>query len=219
LKFDDLLKYSEALNADYLATGHYARIEKLKEDHPYWMPHSNGGALEHRTHTVLRYRLKKAVDASKDQSYFLYMLTQNQLSKLLFPLGRFEKKNVRELAGIFGLPTAEKDESMDVCFLEGRNYQDFLIERVPAEKLKVGFIKTTDGKVLGEHAGLPFYTIGQRDQLGISAGHRLYVVQKDTHTNTLIVGTDKENRSEGCAVKNITWCEGRPPLDPWGASV
>ena len=188
IKFDVLLKYAVALEADYLATGHYARIE--------------GGPSP--------YRLCKAADPSKDQSYFLYMLDQAQLSKVLFPLGSFPKTAVREMAEKFALATACKPDSQDVCFLEGRDYREFLSERTPAAVK--GPIKTKEGKVLGEHQGLAFYTIGQREKLGISAPERLYVIEKNTGTNTLVVGTHEENASEGCALKSVNWCsepEGR----------
>ncbi len=182
VKFDVLLKYAVALNADYLATGHYAKIEK------------SGGAFQ----------LKKAADLTKDQSYFLYMLGQKELSRLLFPLGNFTKVQIREAAEKFGLPTARKADSQDVCFLEGRDYREFVRMRMPEKKK--GLIKTREGKILGEHEGLPFYTIGQREGLGIATGERTYVLEKDLDSNTLFVGNAEEGLSGSCVVDSVTWC-------------
>ena len=193
LKFDVLLKYALALNADYLATGHYARITRVETD------------------SQNRSALRKAVDANKDQSYFLYMLNQAQLSKLLFPLGEYTKPQVRILADECNLKIAQKQDSQDVCFLEGRNYREFLKERVPSEKIVKGPIQTRDGKVLGEHEGLAFYTIGQREKLGIATGQRLYVLEKNLSTNTLVVGNEGENVSGSCVVHSVNWCADQFP--------
>jgi len=188
IKFDALLKYVLAFEADYLATGHYARIHKEGE----------------------LFRLGKAIDPTKDQSYFLYMLNQAQLSKLLFPVGAYPKKEVRELALKFGLVNALKEDSQDVCFLEGRGYGEFLKERV-AEPIVKGAIRTKEGKVLGEHQGLPFYTIGQREGLGMGGGGtRLYVIEKDLKTNSLVVGEESQNLNGSCHVKEARWCAGAP---------
>lgn len=189
IKFDVLLRYAVALNADALATGHYAKI--VKEGDQFY--------------------LKKAADASKDQSYFLYMLSQAQLSKTLFPLGGLTKLEVRRIAEEFKLVNAAKADSQDVCFLEGRNYREFLNERIEPAQIKKGFIKTKDGKILGTHEGLPFYTIGQREKLGISAGQRMYVIEKNMETDTLVVGGEEENQSSSCVVSSVSWCSGIAP--------
>lgn len=190
IKFDILLKYVLAFEADYLATGHYARIEK------------EGSC----------FRLGKAADPSKDQSYFLYMLNQSQLSKLLFPVGIYPKKEVRSLAQKFGLVNALKEDSQDVCFLEGRSYKEFLQERV-AEPIASGDVRTKEGKILGKHQGLPFYTIGQREGLGIGGGTKLYVIEKDLKTNSLVVGEESQNLSRSCRLKEVKWCNGAPSTD------
>lgn len=187
IKFDPLLKYAEALGADFLATGHYARI--IKDHHFY---------------------LAKAKDAFKDQSYFLYMLNQDQLSRVLFPLGDYQKQDVREIARKFNLVNAEKKESQDICFLEGRDYREFIKEQT-SQPIKKGAIQTQDGKILGEHLGLPFYTIGQREKLGVATGERLYVIDKDSKTNTLIVGKESENLKNECRVHSVNWCLGQIP--------
>lgn len=197
IKFDPLLKYAVALEADALATGHYARVSK------------EGG----------EFRLSKAADPSKDQSYFLYMLRQEQLSRLMFPLGGYAKDQVRKIAADEGLCVAGKEDSMDVCFLEGRSYRDFIKERVPGEAILKGPIRTRDGRTLGEHQGLAFYTIGQRGNLGVSAGQRLYVIDKDGGSNTLVVGTEEENVSRSCGLGSVSWCSSSEPEAPVRASV
>lgn len=202
IKFDILFKYALALEADVLATGHYARIKKERMANGEW-----------------RMVLKKALDEKKDQSYFLYMLNQEQLSKLLFPVGDYTKVDVRALAEQFNLVTAKKEESQDICFLEGRDYREFIQERVPTEKIEKGAIQTSDGKVLGEHNGLPYYTIGQREKLGIATGQRLYVIEKNVETNTLVVGTEKENLVSECFLDSVNWCSGNVPSEVVNAAV
>lgn len=196
IKFDVLLKYAVAMNADYLATGHYARIERAGE-----------------------YFLTKAKDATKDQSYFLYMLNQEQLSKLIFPLGDMNKTEVRALAEKFTLVTANKEDSQDVCFLEGRNYRDFIGERISEERIRKGVIQTREGKILGAHQGLPYYTIGQREKLGIAAGHPMYVIEKNSETNALVVGPVEENLRSGCHVHSVHWCSDHRPDRSIQASI
>ena len=202
IKFDPLLKYAVALNAEYLATGHYAQIRKTD-----LADHSSTD------------QLCKAVDFTKDQSYFLYMLNQKQLAQLLFPLGEYTKVQVRAFAEEFQLVNAKKQDSQDVCFLEGRNYREFITERVQPEQITKGPIQNTEGKVLGEHQGLAFYTIGQREKLGIAAGYPLYVVAKDTKTNTLVVGAENENLNSTCELESANWCAGSPPSESIHASV
>ncbi len=186
VKFDVLLKYAVALNADSLATGHYARIEKSGDE----------------------YQLKKAVDWNKDQSYFLYMLGQKELSRVLFPLGGLTKTQVREAAANFGLPNCKKEDSQDVCFLEGGTVKDFLKERLG--EVKKGLIMTREGKVLGTHEGLPYYTVGQREGLGIATGERTYVLEKGMDSNTLVVGSAEESLSDSCRLDSVSWCSDAP---------
>ncbi|MBI3012922.1 MAG: tRNA 2-thiouridine(34) synthase MnmA [Elusimicrobia bacterium] len=196
IKFNILLKYALAAGAETLATGHYAQIEP-------------SGA---------EYLLKKAEDPTKDQSYFLHMLNQGQLSRLLFPVGKYPKSVVRKIAEELNLVTAKKEDSQDVCFLEGRNYRDFLKERA-TQKPQTGQIQTKDGKVLGEHEGLPYYTIGQREKLGIATGQRLYVLEKNSETNTLVVGSEEETLSQSCLVEQVNWCSEIVPSAPIAAKV
>ncbi len=166
IKFDFLLRRVSSLGAEYLATGHYARIESSGDE----------------------YRLLKGVAPSSDQSYFLYTLGQWELPHLLFPLGNYNKSEVRHMAAERGLPTADKPKSQDLCFISNGNYRGFLKEYVPSIP---GKIIDTQGKVLGKHQGIALYTIGQRMGLGLSLGKRLYVIAIDADSNTLVV--DVEN--------------------------
>jgi tRNA-specific 2-thiouridylase len=211
VKFDALLEKAIALGADYLATGHYARIETSdvsRETSPRpssLVPHP--------------YLLKKALDPSKDQSYVLYGLGQKELSRLLFPLGGLAKTEVRDLARRYGLRTADKPDSYEICFVPNEDYRQFISEEVPAEKRPTGPIRHTDGRVLGQHRGLPYYTIGQREGLGISVGRPLYVTQIDTNSNTLVVGDKDQVLSRSMRVRQVTWVSGAAPELPLEVTV
>jgi tRNA-specific 2-thiouridylase len=169
IKFDLLLRRVLAMDAQYLATGHYARVRQ-----------ANG-----------RYQLLKGCDERKDQSYVLYMLGQRELQHLLLPLGDYTKQQVRAIARHRGLPVAEKAESQDLCFLSDNDYRRFLQAQAP-EAIRPGPILDTAGRIIGQHKGLPFYTIGQREGLGIAAPEALYVMQIDVARNALVVGTKSE---------------------------
>ena len=168
VKFQAFLEYALQLGADYVAMGHYARVEK-----------DENGVV----------RLLRGVDNNKDQTYFLSQLNQQQLSKAMFPIGHLEKKEVRKIAEEFDLATAKKKDSTGVCFIGERNFNEFLSHYLPA---KPGKMVTLDGEVKGDHAGLMYYTIGQRQGLGIGGGGKTndpwFVVGKDLSTNTLYVG-------------------------------
>lgn len=169
IKFDALLKKAIALDSKFLATGHYARITRTKKG----------------------YVLKKAKDLNKDQSYFLYRLNQRQLKNILFPLGGYTKPEVRNLAREFGLPVADKVASQEICFLPESDYRSFL--RIDLKKdIKPGPVVDQQGNVLGSHQGIPFYTIGQREGLGIARGYPLYVTKIDPEKNLITVGTRKD---------------------------
>ncbi|EEG78507.1 tRNA 2-thiouridine(34) synthase MnmA [Dethiobacter alkaliphilus] len=171
LKFDLLLKKAFELEAWYVATGHYARVEYDE-------------SLE-------RFRLKKAADARKDQTYTLYNLTQKQLAHTLFPLGGFLKSEVREMAAKYGLAVADKPDSQEICFIPDDDYKRFLREETDVES-KPGPILDLDGNRLGTHQGLVNYTVGQRKGLGIAVGRPIFVVELDVENNTLIVGDDRD---------------------------
>lgn len=168
VKFQAFLEYALQLGADYVAMGHYARVET-----------DENGVV----------RLLRGVDNNKDQTYFLSQLNQQQLSKAMFPIGHLEKKEVRKIAEKFNLATAKKKDSTGVCFIGERNFNEFLSHYLPA---KPGKMVTLDGEVKGDHAGLMYYTIGQRQGLGIGGGGKTndpwFVIGKDLSTNTLYVG-------------------------------
>ena len=171
LKFDLLLKKALEMEARYIATGHYARVE---------YDEASG-----------RIRLKKAKDSGKDQTYTLYNLTQQQLSHTLFPLGDYLKTEVREMAAQHGLAVADKPDSQEICFIPDDDYKRFLREET-AVQLKPGPILDLDGNCLGTHRGLVNHTVGQRKGLGLAAGRPLYVVELDVASNALIVGDDRD---------------------------
>ncbi len=165
IKFDFLLRRAMALDADYLATGHYARL-KQRED----------GTVE----------LLKAVDQAKDQSYMLYMLGQERLRRLMFPLGELTKAEVRAEAERLRLPVAHKPESQEICFV-GKDYRDFLAQHIP-EAIVPGELVDTAGSVVGAHRGLPLYTIGQRSGLQLARPERTYVVAIQPEANRIVIG-------------------------------
>jgi tRNA-specific 2-thiouridylase len=171
LKFGKLLQIAKGLGIEYLATGHYARVE---------FDPSSG-----------RFILKKGIDLDKDQSYALFSLRQDQLRHVILPLGELKKSDVRRIADELGLKTAFKRESQELCFIADNDYARFLRERMP-ERIKPGPIITIDGRVVGEHQGIQFFTVGQRKGLGVSLGKPMYVVRIDPDRNALIVGSKEE---------------------------
>ena len=185
IKFDALLKKAVSLGARYLATGHYARIEKIPN------PKSQ----------TPNYLLKKAKDLRKDQSYFLYRLGQRQLKAILFPLGDYTKAEVRRMAKGFALPVADKLASQEICFLPDSDYRSFLKTRIKVQ-MEPGSIQDKEGNILGQHKGIALYTIGQREGLGIARGYPLYVTKIDPRTNSIIVGKNEEVYREEFLVKD-----------------
>lgn len=180
LKFEKLLQRARRLEFDYIATGHYAQIEQ------------SGG----------RFILKKALDAKKDQSYVLYMLTQEQLARTVFPLGDLTKEKVRELAAKSGFMNAAKSDSQDICFAPDRDYAAF-IEKWRGKAAPCGDIVDLDGRVVGRHRGLIRYTIGQRRGLGLAYGMRVYVTAKSAENNTIMVGRDESLWARGLVAVSI----------------
>ena len=192
IKFKDFKETALKLGADYIATGHYCDI-----------------LHDGDTHYLL-----KAKDQTKDQTYFLNQLSQAQLDKVLFPLGKLNKTEVREIALKLGLATAKKKDSTGICFIGERNFRDFLLKYIPAKK---GKIMTYDGRVLGEHLGLMYYTIGQRRGLGIGGqkdddGSRWFVIEKDLKNNILYVAHGAEDKlySKGLIMKTCNWIPSAP---------
>jgi len=190
VKFSHLLKKAEALGADYLATGHYSRIRYRPE--------------------TGRYALLKGASEKKDQSYFLYRLSQAQRARTLFPLGRMTKAAVYQKAADFDLPYEEILESQEVCFVTQKDYRAFLKENRP-EALSPGEIVTTSGQVVGRHEGLAFYTLGQRKGLGVALGDRAYVTHLDVPSQRLVIGERTDLLRQTLIAKDIVWGgQGRP---------
>ena len=198
VKFPYLLALAEASGARALATGHYARVEE------------RDGA----------YRLLKAADARRDQSYFLHGLTQRELSRSLFPLGGLAKEDVRAEARALGLKTADKPDRQDLCFIPQGDYRAFLEDRLEAQApgRRPGPVRDTSGALRGTHGGLSGYTIGQRKGLGVSGGSPLFVVSLEPETNTVVVGPEEELASASCRVTGLSWTAGEPE-GPFEASV
>ena len=211
VKFEQLLTTARQVGAERIATGHYARVR-----------HNHGTG---------RYELLRAVDETKDQTYFLFGLTQEQLARADFPLGDMTKQEVRDIARRLAVPVAEKPESQEICFVPSGSYVRF-IESYLREQgtdpnsesngLKLGEpgeIVETSGEVLGRHNGLHNYTVGQRRGLGLAEGHPMYVVALDRANNRLVVGQDRELHSSVCEVRNVNWIPFTVPDAPVRARV
>jgi tRNA-specific 2-thiouridylase len=203
VKFDQLLLTSRQIGAGRIATGHYARVRHNPE--------------------TQRYELLRALDESKDQSYFLFGLTQEQLARTEFPLGELSKREVREIARRLAVPVAEKPESQEICFVPTGNYVRFIEGYLQEQGSKLpeetGDIITTNGEVIGRHNGLHHFTVGQRHGLGIAAGRPVYVVSLDRANNRLIVGVDADLRSSDCEVRDVNWIPFEIPDGPVEATV
>jgi len=197
IRFDWLQKNALALDADYLATGHYARI----------IHDADGG-----------YVLRKGVDESKDQSYVLSVMGQEQLAHAMFPVGEYPKLEVRQIAERFGLPTASKKDSQDLCFLGDGDYRRFLGQYAP-DVMKPGPIIRRNGEIVGQHEGLVNYTIGQRKGLNIHSAEPMYVLASNPYTNTLVVGTKDELGQRTLTAKRVNWVSGAVPLEAFHADI
>jgi tRNA-uridine 2-sulfurtransferase len=187
IKWRALLKRADALGCDYIATGHYANVHQ----------HENG-----------RYYLSKGVDETKDQSYVLWGLQQDLLSRTLLPLGTYHKTAIRQMAHDYGYPElAKKSESYEICFVPDNDYRGFLKRRVDGleEKVTGGFFVDKTGKVLGKHKGYPFYTIGQRKGLDITFGRPVYVTNIIPETNTVMLGEEDDLNRQEMLVTKINW--------------
>jgi tRNA-uridine 2-sulfurtransferase len=198
MKFGVFLRKALELEADWFATGHYARV-----------------ALDERTG---RHVLKKGIDKKKDQSYVLFSLTQGQLRHALFPIGEYVKEEVRSKALELGLRVHDKPESQEICFIHESSYHSFLKERL-AEAVKPGPIADKDGNILGEHKGIPFYTIGQRRGLGLAKGRPLYVIGIDREKNAIIVGEKDEVFADTFVVDSLNWIRLENTSLPFTAQV
>lgn len=199
IKFGLLLRRAEELGAVALATGHYTRI--------IWQADKG------------RYTLWRGRDRQKDQSYFLFSLKQEQLPKILFPLGEKSKEEVRQMAQRWGLRVANKKESQEICFIPHNDYRRFLEEKLGGNIFSPGEIVDLQGKVLGIHQGLYAYTIGQRRGLGVSAPHPYYVLSLDKEKNRVIVGSEEELNAWGLIVREVNWISFPEPAPELEASV
>ncbi len=208
LKFRYLLQRSQTLGFDYLATGHYVQLDR-RHSTGDWQPVAPA-TLDVDARSLCRYRLRRSVELAKDQSYVLYMLQQDELSRLIFPLGGFTKAQVRVMAAERGLATAYKPESMDICFIPDHDYRRFLREEQP-EAIRPGPITDRRGNVLGQHNGLPLYTIGQRKGLGIAGKAPLFVIELDVARNILIVGPAEELSRKELVAEDVSFVDGRWP--------
>lgn len=198
VKFGPMLNYArDRLGIDKIATGHYGRITYNDE--------------------LDRYQLRRAVDLKKDQSYFLYDLTQDLLAGTVFPLGETHKTETRQIAAEFGLSTAEKPESMDLCLVESNgSMREFLDKYIDRKK---GDIVDRSGKVLGQHDGIHHYTIGQRRGIGVAAAEPLYVIEIDPVMNRVIVGSRDRVTQTECTVQRVNWVSVNDPTAPIRAEV
>jgi tRNA-specific 2-thiouridylase len=185
VKFRALLDRAVALDADYLATGHYAQIA-----------HRGG-----------RYRLLRAVDLAKDQSYVLYTLGQAELAKTLFPVGRYSKAHIRELAAEMHLGLEDKPDSADICFVPDGDYASFVGARLP---LVAGPIRDASGAVVGEHAGIARYTVGQRRGLGVALGEKRFVTDIDPELNVITIGDERDLMSPVLIAEHVSWVGAAP---------
>jgi tRNA-specific 2-thiouridylase len=203
LKFDQLLITARQIGADAIATGHYARVE----------------FDDHRG----RWLLKRPADLAKDQTYFLFGLTQEQLSRTLFPLGELTKREVRELARYYGLALAEKPDSQEICFVPGGDYKNFLsaylAEQSESSPDSRGELVTTNGEILGEHAGIQNFTVGQRKGLGIATGSPLYVIQIKGDQRQVVVGREEELYSRTLRAHRINLISVNEIAQPMRVSV
>tara|TARA_A100001015_G_scaffold320915_1_gene449122 strand:- start:690 stop:1778 length:1089 start_codon:yes stop_codon:yes gene_type:complete len=190
IKFDELLKRADVLDAHYIATGHYCKITKARgKDTRY---------------------IKAANDQGKDQSYFLYMLNQTTLKRLLFPLGRYTKDQIREKATALGLINANRPDSQEICFVSQKSYRNFVESRLESNDLKPGKIQHINGDILGDHNGIHNFTIGQRKGLNISYNTPLYVLKIDDTTNTVIVGKKDALKQQTITLHTFTTVTNQP---------
>jgi tRNA-specific 2-thiouridylase len=201
LKFGRLIERADQLGARFIATGHFARVE-----HP-----SNGGTGD-------RVLLRRGRDPRKDQSYFLFSLRQDQLARAMFPLGEKTKSDTREVARHCNLKTAEKEESMEICFVPDNDYGKFLQQAKLVEKHQ-GEIVDLHGRVLGKHDGIEFYTIGQRKGLGLSTPKPMYVIELDAATNRVVVGDDSALDRDEFTVDRCNWIPFENPPESFEATA
>lgn len=203
IKFDQFLDMAASVGSEHVATGHYAQIDQDPQ--------------------TGRWRLKKAVDWTKDQTYFLFGLTQEQLARTLFPLGGMHKTEVRELARTLNVPIADKPDSQEICFVPNGDYAGFIDAYFREQGIETGKargeIRDEQGKLLGEHKGVHHYTIGQRKGIGIAAPEPLYVISTQPSTQTVVVGSGDGLMRKGMRIKDLNWISIAAPTEPIRAMV
>lgn len=214
IKFPFLLRQAGERGAEFIATGHYARVKDSEE----LTVRSNELSVTGEDNSS---RLLKGIDSGKDQSYVLYVLRPGELSRLVLPLGEKRKDEVRKIARALDLPAAKRPESQEICFIEDRNYSKFIDKLLPEERGAGRIIDIIDGKVLGMHKGIHTYTIGQRKGLGISSPEPLYVVRIDTGSNSVYVGPRDAAMMKEFVVEEVNWLSPpithfTPPFPPLG---
>ncbi len=203
VKFDKFLDMADGIGAEAVATGHYARVSF----------NADSGC----------YELRQGVDLAKDQTYFLFGLTQTQLARTLFPLGSMTKPEVRALAASLNVPTAAKHDSQEICFVPNGDYAGFIdayfADRGIAREATHGEIVDTSGKVLAEHTGVHHYTVGQRKGLGVAKGEPLYVISTDPATQRVTIGRNEDLLRPSLFAKNVNWISIAPITEPRAARV
>ena len=209
LKFRYLLERAQVLGFDYLATGHYVRLERSVAGQD-WQP-VTPSTLDAALPDPGQIRMRRSVELPKDQSYVLYMLQQDELARLIFPLGDYTKAEVRAMSAARGLATAHTPESMDICFIPDKDYRLFLREEQP-DSLRPVPITDRRGNVLGRHNGLSLYTVGQRKGLGITGKAPLFVIELDTARNALIVGPAEELSRDELIAENVSFVDNHWPV-------
>jgi tRNA-uridine 2-sulfurtransferase len=218
IKFRALLTRAEALGFDYVATGHYARIRQwpvVSSPLPGRIDNQSQ-AMDNRQPTTdnRHYQLLRALDPDKDQSYMLHMLQQADLARLMFPIGEYDKPDVRAMAAARGLASADRPESQDICFVPGGDYRNLLREE-RADSLRPGPIVDMQGREIGRHEGLPLYTIGQRRGLGIAAAQPLYVTALDAARNVVVVGPQEALDRHTLDATQVTFVSSEWPNTPF----
>jgi len=203
IKFDQFLDMAAGIGAEQIATGHYARISYNAEN--------------------ARWEMRRSADRAKDQTYFLFGLKQDQLARTRFPLGDMEKPHVRELALELGIPTAAKPDSQEICFVPNGDYAAFIEGYFKEQGITPadtqGELVTSDGQVVGEHAGVHHFTVGQRRGLRVAVGEPLYVISTEPATHRVIIGRNDELLRSSMRVKDVNWISIAPPTEPLNAEV
>ena len=198
LKFGKLHEYAKQIDAEFVASGHYARIE-----------HDQDSRLRHRV-----FRLLRGIDHTKDQSYVLFGAPRERLAEMLLPIGGFHKTEVRRLAREFDLPVFNKPDSQEICFVPDNDYAGLVAQRTP-HSIKPGAILDRGGRAIGEHPGHQHFTIGQRKGVGVALGHPVYVVEKDPIANTITIGEREDLRVDEVAARETNWLIETPGRDEW----